>query len=88
MISGDKQKTSQQVAELIASYVRWRSGGLGQITEALEQQLLVELLGPIAGQTLLDVGCGDGVARTSVSSGHPLFSRTIRVNSASADNWK
>lgn len=61
MTSGDKQKASQRAAELIASYTRWRSGGLGQITEALDQQLLVKLLGPVAGKALLDVGCGDGV---------------------------
>ncbi|RTL81753.1 MAG: class I SAM-dependent methyltransferase [Hyphomicrobiales bacterium] len=46
--------------QLIASYTRWRSGGLGQITEALEEQLLLEMLGPVTGKTLLDVGCGDG----------------------------
>lgn len=46
--------------QLIASYARWRSGSLGQITEALEQQLLLEMLGPVTGKMLLDVGCGDG----------------------------
>ena len=28
--------------------------------QLLEQQLLCELLGSVAGKTLLDVGCGDG----------------------------
>lgn len=42
------------------SYARWRSNRLGQITDALEQRLLFELLGSVAGKTLLDVGCGDG----------------------------
>ena len=42
------------------SYARWRSSRLGRITDALEQRLLFELLGPVAGKTLLDVGCGDG----------------------------
>lgn len=42
------------------SYARWRSSRLGQITDALEQQLILELLGSVAGKTLLDVGCGDG----------------------------
>jgi ubiquinone/menaquinone biosynthesis C-methylase UbiE len=46
--------------ELINSYARWRSSRLGQITDALERQLLFELVGPIVGKTLLDVGCGDG----------------------------
>lgn len=42
------------------SYARWRSGRLGQITDALEQGLLFDVLGPVAGKTVLDVGCGDG----------------------------
>ena len=45
---------------LTGSYTRWRSSRLGAITDRLEQALLLELLGPIAGKTLLDVGCGDG----------------------------
>ncbi len=60
MINSGKEKVSQGKAGLIESYARWRSGGLGQITEALEQQLLIEMLGPIARKTLLDAGCGDG----------------------------
>ncbi|WP_407659926.1 class I SAM-dependent methyltransferase [Methylocystis suflitae] len=52
---------SAQPREALAkSYARWRSSRLGQITDALEQQLLLELLGPVAGLTLLDIGCGDG----------------------------
>lgn len=45
---------------LTESYARWRSTRLGQITDTLEQRLLFELLDPIAGKTILDVGCGDG----------------------------
>jgi ubiquinone/menaquinone biosynthesis C-methylase UbiE len=67
MTSGGKEKASQQAAELMAPYARWRSGSLGQITEALEQQLLVELLGPIAGKALLDVGCGDGALAAEIA---------------------
>jgi ubiquinone/menaquinone biosynthesis C-methylase UbiE len=52
--------SAQSTKELTASYSRWRSSRLGQITDALEQQLLFELLGAVAGKTLLDVGCGDG----------------------------
>ncbi len=44
---------------LTASYARWRSSRLGEITDTLEQQLLFELAGPVAGKRLLDVGCGD-----------------------------
>lgn len=52
--------TNQAIAELTESYAGWRSSRLGWITDALEQQLLFELLGRVAGKTLLDVGCGDG----------------------------
>lgn len=52
--------TNEAIAELADSYARWRSSCLGQITDALEQQLLFKLLGPVAGKMLLDVGCGDG----------------------------
>jgi ubiquinone/menaquinone biosynthesis C-methylase UbiE len=42
------------------SYARWKSSHLGQVTDALEQQLLFEMLGSVNGKALLDVGCGDG----------------------------
>ncbi len=45
---------------LAGSYIRWRSSRLGTITDRLEQALLLELLGPLTGKMLLDVGCGDG----------------------------
>lgn len=51
---------AEPTGELIDSYARWRSSRLGRITDALEQQLLFECLGSVAGKTLLDVGCGDG----------------------------
>lgn len=44
---------------LTSSYARWRASRLGQVTDRLEEQLIFELLGPIAGKTLLDIGCGD-----------------------------
>lgn len=50
----------QSTAELTTSYARWRSSRLGQVTDALEHELLFEMLGSVAGKTLLDVGCGDG----------------------------
>ena len=45
---------------LTGSYMRWRSSRLGLITDRLEQALLLELVGHVAGGMLLDVGCGDG----------------------------
>jgi 2-polyprenyl-3-methyl-5-hydroxy-6-metoxy-1,4-benzoquinol methylase len=51
----------QSNAGLCESYVRWRASQPGRITDALETELILELLGPVAGLKLLDVGCGDGV---------------------------
>lgn len=45
---------------LTGSYLHWRSSRLGLITDGLEQALLLELLGPVEDQMLLDIGCGDG----------------------------
>ncbi len=54
-------------AGLNESYARWRSSSLGQITDRLEQQLLFQLVGPVAGQRLLDVGCGDGALASELA---------------------
>ena len=51
---------AQPAEAMTESYARWRSSRLGQITDALERQLLAGLLGKVAGKKLLDVGCGDG----------------------------
>lgn len=52
--------TSAALAELSSAYRRWRSSRLGRITDALEQELILELVGPVTGLRVLDVGCGDG----------------------------
>ena len=59
--------TAQPTEGLTESYARWRSSRLGQITDALEQQLLFERLGSVAGETLLDVGCGDGALASELA---------------------
>jgi SAM-dependent methyltransferase len=41
-------------------YAGWRGSSLGDITEALEDRLLFELIGDVAGRQVLDVGCGEG----------------------------
>jgi ubiquinone/menaquinone biosynthesis C-methylase UbiE len=51
---------AQTTEGLSASYARWRSSRLGQITDAIERRLLFAMLDPVAGKTVLDVGCGDG----------------------------
>jgi|SRR5581483_1280899 len=53
--------SSQAIARLSESYAKWRASQLGRITDALETEVLFELLGPVADLKLLDVGCGDGV---------------------------
>ena len=42
------------------SYAQWRASTLGAITESLEQELVLQLAGPLSGKAVLDVGCGDG----------------------------
>ena len=64
---GSLMATPQSTEGLTESYVRWRSSRLGQITDALEQQLLFELLGSVADKTLLDVGCGDGALASELA---------------------
>lgn len=41
-------------------YAQWRSSEIGTITERLERQLILELVGDVKGRRVLDVGCGDG----------------------------
>jgi ubiquinone/menaquinone biosynthesis C-methylase UbiE len=59
--------TAQPTEGLTESYAQWRSSRLGQITDALEQQLLFELLGSVADKTLLDIGCGDGALASDLA---------------------
>ena len=42
------------------AYARWRASELGTITERLERDLILELVGDVRGRKVLDVGCGDG----------------------------
>ncbi len=53
-------ESGEGAREFSASYARWRASRLGRITDRLEQQTLLEMLGPLDGQRALDVGCGDG----------------------------
>ncbi|HVH74845.1 MAG TPA: class I SAM-dependent methyltransferase [Stellaceae bacterium] len=41
-------------------YAGWRAADIGVLTERLERALIVELAGPVAGKSVLDIGCGDG----------------------------
>ena len=41
-------------------YGHWRASRIGSITEQLQRQLILSLLGDVSGHEILDVGCGDG----------------------------
>jgi SAM-dependent methyltransferase len=42
-------------------YAPWRATTLGAITERLERTVVFDLVGPLEGRDVLDIGCGDGV---------------------------
>ncbi len=50
------------------SYTSWRATPLGAITEALEQRLLLGLVGDPAGRRILDAGCGDGALACTLAA--------------------
>jgi ubiquinone biosynthesis O-methyltransferase len=58
---------TQSTMRLPESYARWRTTRVGQITDALEQQLLLETLGSVPRKTLLDVGCGEGALASDLA---------------------
>ncbi len=51
------------------AYVDWRASSLGEITETLEQRLVLRLAGEITGHAVLDVGCGDGALTRAFKCG-------------------
>ena len=61
------------------SYQRWRSSRLGRITDALEEHLILDLLGPVEGLRVLDIGCGD------CALGSLLAQRGARVTGLDSD---
>jgi SAM-dependent methyltransferase len=42
------------------AYISWRASSLGAITAAVEQRLMLDLMGDVVGARVLDAGCGDG----------------------------
>lgn len=62
-----RRQTSTERGPLTEPYSRWRSSRLGQITDRLEERLILELLGDVEELDVLDVGCGDGTLATALS---------------------
>ena len=50
------------------AYESWRATSLGAVTEALEQRLILDLMGNLEGAHILDVGCGDGALVCAAAS--------------------
>jgi ubiquinone/menaquinone biosynthesis C-methylase UbiE len=50
-----------------ATYERWRGTTLGRVTQALEQWCTLDLVGPVEGRCVLDLGCGDGVLTAALA---------------------
>lgn len=53
---------------LPAAYAAWRESLLGRVTDAIEQALILDLIGPPAGRHILDAGCGDGALAVELAS--------------------
>lgn len=54
-------KKPHEPDDLTQRYAAWRQSSLGSITERIEMDAVFDLIGPLEGQRLLDVGCGDGI---------------------------
>jgi SAM-dependent methyltransferase len=49
-------------------YASWRATSLGVITEGIEQRLILDMMGELAGARVLDAGCGDGALVCAAAS--------------------
>lgn len=52
-----------------AAYRAWRASALGALTDRCEADALAALIGEVAGRTVLDAGCGDGMAAIALAGG-------------------
>lgn len=66
-MTGDVSDSLDDADALPAAYSAWRQSTLGRITDALEQDLILELIGQPDGKAVLDVGCGDGILALELS---------------------
>jgi len=60
-------EATELTPDLPDAYRRWRSSRLGQITDALEERLILHLVGPPSGLRILDVGCGDAALAVALA---------------------
>jgi 2-polyprenyl-3-methyl-5-hydroxy-6-metoxy-1,4-benzoquinol methylase len=65
----DRSAPDPALEGLADAYADWRRSTLGRITDALEERLLLDRIGPTRGLRILDVGCGDGVLATRLARG-------------------
>ncbi len=63
----DRSDADPALEVLPDAYADWRRSTLGRITDALEERLLLDSIGPARGLRILDVGCGDGVLATPLA---------------------
>lgn len=68
-------------AELSSAYGKWRGSRVGGITDALERNLILELAGPVAERSVLDVGCGDGALAVELSG---LGAEVVGIDASSS----
>ena len=62
-----KPRLQPAIATGPAAYEQWRGTTLGRITERLEQRCILDLIGPVDGRRVLDLGCGDGVLTATLA---------------------
>lgn len=55
-----KDPAFEELTSLPAAYRAWRASDLGRITDRLEKQVILGLVGAVQGKRVLDLGCGDG----------------------------
>jgi SAM-dependent methyltransferase len=55
-------------------YAKWRASAIGALSDRIERELILELLGEVEDLELLDVGCGDGALSLALWKHHARVS--------------